>query len=114
MTYKIIDWIDGEQVERDATPEEAADIDARKNAPPDIPQVVTMRQARRALLATGMLAQIPNAIAALPSPQKEQAEIDWEYSQDVHRNWPLVKQLAPSLGLTEGQIDQLFIIAATL
>ncbi len=83
------------------------------SAPP-VPPVVTMRQARRALLEAGMLQAIPAAIASLPSPYKERAEIDWEYSQDVHRDWPLVLQLAPALGLTTQQIDQLFITAATM
>ncbi len=85
-----------------------------------VPQTVTMRQARLALLGTALpggstlLAKVSDAIASLPSPQKEAAQIEWEYSQEVHRNKALVSVLAPMLGLTDAQIDQLFITAATL
>lgn len=82
--------------------------------PPVVPQVVTMRQARLALLGAGLLDTVTTQIAALPSPQKEAATIEWEYSQEVHRSKELVCVLAPMLGLTDAQIDQLFITAATL
>jgi hypothetical protein len=82
--------------------------------PPAIPTMVTMRQARLALLRGGLLSQVDAAIAALPSPQKEEAEIEWEYSQEVHRDRALVQMLAPALGLTESDLDDLFIMGATL
>lgn len=75
---------------------------------------VTMRQARLALLNAGKLADVASAIAALPSPQKEAAQIEWEYSQTVERNRPFVLVLAPALGLTEAQLDDLFTLAAAL
>lgn len=84
-------------------------------APPTpIPQQVTMRQARLALLSAGLLSGVNDAIAALPSPQKEAALIEWEYSGEVQRHNGFVSLLAPSLGLTEAQIDALFIEAAAL
>lgn len=79
-----------------------------------VPNSVTMRQARLALLGAGMLPSIATAIAALPSPQKEAAEIEWEYSQEVQRHNGFVSVLAPSLGMTEAQTDALFIAAAGL
>lgn len=82
--------------------------------PAPIPAAVTMRQARLALLAAGKLAAITAAIAGLPSPQKEAAEIEWEYSQEVQRHNGFVSLLAPMLILTEGDLDQLFITAAAL
>ena len=82
--------------------------------PPGPPTVVAMRQARLALLQAGKLAAVAPAIAALPSPQKEAAQIEWEYSTDVQRDWPLVKALAPALGLTEADLDALFTAAAAL
>lgn len=118
MTYKICYWDSelGEQAERDSTPEEdaqqAADIAA--SAVILVPQTVTMRQARLALLGAGLLAQVSTEIAALPSPQKESAEIEWEFSSEVHRNKPFVIALGAALGLTEQQLDNLFITAATL
>lgn len=81
---------------------------------PVVPFAVTMRQARLALLGAGLLDDVEASINALPSPQKEAARIEWEYSQEVQRHNGFVSVLAPSLGLTESQLDQMFIQAATL
>lgn len=82
--------------------------------PPPIPAAVTMRQARLALLAAGLLPSVDAAIAALPEPQKSAAKIEWEYSQEVQRHNGLVSVLAPALGLSDEQIDALFVAAQTL
>lgn len=82
--------------------------------PPVVPSAVTMRQARLALLGAGLLSSIDAAIAALPSPQKEAAAIEWEYSQEVQRHNGFVSLLAPALGLTDAQTDALFLQAKTL
>lgn len=82
--------------------------------PPTIPSRVTMRQARLALLGAGLLDDVLAAIEAMPSPQKEEAQIEWEYSQEVQRDKALVLALAPALGLDDAALDQLFIQAATL
>lgn len=79
-----------------------------------IPQSVTMRQARLALLGAGLLAQVATAINALPSPQKEAAQIEWEYSQTVERNRGFVLLLGAALGLTALQLDGLFKTAVAL
>jgi hypothetical protein len=78
------------------------------------PQIVTMRQARLALLGAGKLSLVEAAIDALPEPPKTAAKIEWEYSQEVHRNKPFVQMLAQGLGLSQVELDQLFIAAATL
>lgn len=90
----------------------AADIEAKRLAA--VPFKVTMRQARLALLGAGMLSSVNAAIAALSSPQKEAAQIEWEYSQEVERNRGLVLSLGTALGLTARQLDDLFTTAATL
>ena len=82
--------------------------------PPVAPASVTMRQARLALLGAGLLDDVEAAIAALPSPQKEAARVEWEYSQEVQRHNGFVSALAPALGMTEAQTDALFIAAAGL
>lgn len=81
---------------------------------PVVPEVVTMRQARLALFGAGLLSAVDAAIDALPSPMKEAARIEWEYSQEVHRDKALVQTLGPALGLTEAQMDALFITAESL
>lgn len=83
-------------------------------AGPEAPAAVTMRQARRALHAAGMLAAIELALDALPDPDRTAARIEWEYSSEVQRHNGFVAQLAPALGLTDAQLDGLFISAAAL
>lgn len=84
-------------------------------APPTpVPAAVTMRQARLALLGAGLLDDVEAAINALPSPQKEAARIEWEYSQEVQRYNGFVSVLSPSLGLNDAQLDAMFIQAAKL
>lgn len=105
--------IEAEWVQRwlvvDLSPEE---IEANRQA--SVPAAVTMRQARLALLGAGLLDDIDAAINSLPSPQKEAARIEWEYSQEVQRHNGFVSALAPMLGLTDRQIDDLFVLGQTL
>jgi len=79
-----------------------------------IPQSVTMRQARLALEGVGKLDDVDAAIAALSLPTRKLAQIEWEYSNEVQRSNGIVSQLGPALGLTEAQIDALFVAAAAL
>lgn len=83
-------------------------------APPYVPASVTMRQARLALLGAGLLDDVDAAIAALPSPQKEAAKIEWEYSQEVQRSSGLVPRMGAALGLDDAALDALFVAAAAL
>ncbi len=82
--------------------------------PPPVPQSVTMRQARLALYAAGLLTSVDAAIAAMPEPDKTAASITWEFAQTVDRGFGMVPQLAAALGMTETQIDELFIAASQL
>lgn len=85
------------------------------DAPPiPVPQSVTMRQAQRALLAVGKLDAVNAAIDAIPGDVGRAARIDWEKSSSVERNWPLVASVGAALGMTDGDIDDLFRTAATL
>jgi len=79
-----------------------------------VPQSVTMRQARLALHAAGLLTLVDAAIAAMDEPDKTAASITWEFAQTVDRGFGMVPQLAAALGMTETQIDDLFIAAAKL
>ena len=80
-----------------------------------VPQSVTMRQARLALLGIGLLDQVDAVIAGIEDPtQRGAAEIEWEYAQTVDRNSPFVQQLSAGLGLTDEQKDQLFRTASQI
>lgn len=81
---------------------------------PVVPSEVTMRQARLALLNAGKLASVDVMINSLTDPPKTAARIEWEYSNVVQRHNGFVSQIAPLLGMTEQDIDNLFIEAATL
>lgn len=82
--------------------------------PAPIPQEVTMRQARLALLQTGQLATVESAIASLPEPNKTAALIEWDYSNTVQRNNPFTASMIQMLGMTEQEADALFVLASGL
>lgn len=82
--------------------------------PVPVPASVTMRQARLALHAAGLLSGVNAAIASLEEPAKTAAQIEWEYASAVERNAGLVPAMATALGMTERQIDDLFVAAAVL
>lgn len=82
---------------------------------PNVPFGVTPRQIRLALLGAGISVQtIEDTINSLPEPNRTAAMITWEYSVEFQRSNPLIQSMAPMLGLTSEQIDQLFTIASTL
>lgn len=80
--------------------------------PPVIIYSVTMRQARLALLAAGLLDDVEAAIAGISDVnQRKAAEIEWEYAQEVRRDHQWVQDLAAGMGL---DLDTLFQQAAAL
>lgn len=79
-----------------------------------VPETVSMGQARIALHRAGLLTQVDTAIASLPDQLRVEAELAWQYSNEVERHNGLVSMLAPALGLSEEQLDQLFITAASV
>lgn len=104
-TQKLIVLDSGEYGITNLTQKE---IDSRKV------NIVTMRQARLALLSSGLLNSIDQVIAAMPSPQMDAALIEWEYAATVDRNSPLVAGLTVGLGLSEQQLDDLFESASKI
>lgn len=73
-----------------------------------VPQVVSMRQARLALLAAGHLTAADAAATSIGGA----AQIEWDYATEVRRDHPLIAGISTALGLSEEQIDDLFIAAA--
>ena len=82
--------------------------------PSSVPQEITMRQARLALLDIGLLANVQTAINTLSEPAKTKAQIEWEYSNALQRDNPFVTTLGTALGLSSDDIDNLFITASGL
>jgi hypothetical protein len=80
-----------------------------------VPQTVTPRQIRIALVMSGIsLSTIEAMIDSLPEPDRSITRITWEYSIEFQRNNPLLNAMAPALGFTQQQIDELFQLASTL
>jgi hypothetical protein len=78
------------------------------------PKEVTMRQARLALRQAGLLDKVTAAIAGMPSPKKEAAQIEWEYSNSLKRSQPLTVELGEVLGLDAAALDALFLTASKI
>ncbi|MDR3300885.1 MAG: hypothetical protein LBU43_13065 [Candidatus Accumulibacter sp.] len=82
--------------------------------PTVIPARVTMRQARLALLANGLLDTVTAAIGAMEGAAGQAAQIEWEYATNVERGSSLIAGLAAALALDDAEIDALFLAAAAL
>lgn len=79
-----------------------------------VPEEVTMRQARLALLNAGLLDAAQGVIDALPMPQRRAAQIEWEYALSVRRDHPLIALMISEGLATAEQVDGLFVAAAGL
>lgn len=76
------------------------------------PKSVTMRQARLALLEAGYYSSVQTAINSIEDPILKQAsQIEWEYAATVDRNSSFTQGMANALGLTEEDMDNLFMLA---
>ncbi len=80
-----------------------------------VPEVVTMRQARLALLQMGNLDAAEAAIDSIPDATlRRAAQIEWEYAQGIERNSLLVQQVVSALQINDQQLDDLFALAGSL
>lgn len=80
-----------------------------------VPEVVTPRQMRVALITSGIsLESIESIIDSLPEPDRSIIRVTWEYSTEFQRSNPFIASMAPLLNLTNSQVDDLFILASTL
>lgn len=100
--FKVVEVVRGIRAKTEA--ELIADRKAK------VPKEVTMRQARLALLDVGLLDTVTNAIA---NSADEVLKVEWEYAKDVDRTWDSLVELATSLGMTDEQLDNLFILAGS-
>lgn len=78
---------------------------------PLVPERVTNAQARAALRSAGLIDKVEAAIAASGTAAIADA---WEYSPEISRQSALVKTLGHALGLSDEQIDALFVQAAAV
>ena len=76
--------------------------------PASVPSAVSPYQARRALNAAGLRDAVEAAVAAASYDVKDA----WEYALTVERSSPMIAAVASALGLTNAQVDALFVAAA--
>ena len=85
-----------------------------------IPQTLTMRQAKLALLRTLITVDeaetnlLTVVDAAVDATSDKEMKIEWEYAEVVRRDWVSLNVMAESLGLTQDDLDHLFILGETL
>lgn len=76
---------------------------------PQVPQEVTPRQARLALLQATLLDEVELLLV-----NDKAMQIWWEYSLDIKRDHPHIIAMGTALRMTEQQLDDLFILAGSL
>lgn len=103
---KIIDCATGE--ERDATPDEEADTLSAIYS--TIPEVVSARQMKLALLGAGLL----DGIEAFVVTQDRAVQISWEYATEFRRDDPMLVNMAEAFSMTYEQVDDVFRAAAQI
>lgn len=82
---------------------------------PTVPAFVTRAQAKLALLQAGLLDNVQAAIDAIPDlNQRKAAQIEWDDRLTFERASGALVTMASLLGMTDSQIDDLFILAASL
>ena len=99
-----------------AAPGDLYDGEAFTKPGPAVPESVSMAAARKALILGGVsLAAVDAAIDSITdSTERDLARTDWEYAATVRRHSPLVDSLGAAIGLTESEIDALFVAAGGL
>ncbi len=101
------DYVNDEGVTVTKAEQEAEYLEAKRKAL--VPTMLTPRQARLALLTVGLLDEVETLLA-----NDKAMQIWWEYSLDIQRNHEHIVTMAGALGLTETQLDDLFIEGAKL
>ena len=82
---------------------------------PKIPESIAMWQARSALIDAGLLDDIDAFLANIPdATERKKAQVKWEFSNTVRRDDPLLAAVVVKMGITNQQLDALFIAAAAL
>jgi hypothetical protein len=85
------------------------------NIKPPVPDSITMRQGRLALLRLNLLDAVNVALNSIPDEKERKAAlIEWEYAQTIDRNSPWVISLSQTLGLSDSDLDDLFISASSI
>lgn len=75
-----------------------------------VPETVSPLQARLVLIKKGLF----ESVSQLISQATDEVKVTWEFADRIHRNNPILKLLATQMGLSDAQLDELFIEADKL
>lgn len=84
--------------------------DAADQAAARVPFSVTPFQAKAAIFAAGLLPAVEAAIAAAPKV----SQLAWTDATEFTRDSPTIATMAAAIGLTDAQVDALFIAAKAI
>lgn len=81
-----------------------------EEGPEPVPDVVSARQLKRALLDAGLL----DAIDFWVTTQSRAVQLDWATAGEYRRDHPMLTAAAGSFGLSAAQVDALFVAAGQI
>lgn len=79
-----------------------------------VPAEIATWRFRAAIKLTGKYDTVLAVLAALEEPTKTVAFAQFEYSNTTERDHPLIEALGAQVGLNRDQLDELFILGASL
>ena len=80
-----------------------------------IPESISKRQARQQLIIDGLYNNVQPIIDSIEDEtQRLLTQVFWEDSNTFERNHPTLVELGTALGLTEAELDMMFINASKL
>lgn len=79
-----------------------------------VPDIITPRQGMLILARHGILPVVQAMLDAMEGLEAIEARIDFERANEWRRDWPLLNAMATAAGISQEQIDQLFIEASVL
>jgi hypothetical protein len=111
LTPTLLQWM-AENPSFPIDPYQSPTVEQIREAMPSL----SARQLRLGLLGNGFtLPQVAAVIEAMPDgPDKDTAQIEWEYATTFNRTHPLIAAVGGSLGLSDEQIDEMWAAAADL
>lgn len=78
-----------------------------------VPQSITKRQARQELIEAGLIGAVEAAINSIEDATQKALMLSWwNDSQNYERDRPELAAMATSIGLTDAQLDAMFINAS--
>ena len=98
-------WVAHNQTAIDAEIARIAEVERKARTP----QSITSLQAKLQLNRIGMLDQVDALILA-----DKEVSLYWEYALEIQREHPILLQMATTLGLTDTQVDEMFIEASRI